>query len=98
LALLGLTGSYHLSLWDAQKKREIKVLLEAAGRTRLEETARATFPQDQGPRTAGDFTFLDNGSELATNPGVAVETYWPLVAAQPRRIVRLGQPNSCVRY
>jgi enterochelin esterase-like enzyme len=60
LALLGLRGPYDLGLWDA-KKREINVRLVGAARTRLEEMARARFPQDQGPRTAAELTFLDQG-------------------------------------
>jgi hypothetical protein len=61
LALVGLPGPYDLCLWDAKDKREITVHLEGANTTRLEETARAKFPQDQGPKTAADFTFLDEG-------------------------------------
>jgi C-terminal processing protease CtpA/Prc len=50
-----------LSLWDAKEKREINVRVAGAPRTRLEELARAKFPEDQGHKTAADLAFLDEG-------------------------------------
>jgi hypothetical protein len=61
LALVGLSGPYDVALWDPKEKREIKVYLEGADWARLEEMARSRFPQDQDPKTAGDFKFLDEG-------------------------------------
>jgi hypothetical protein len=61
LALAGLSGPYDVALWDSKEKRETKVHLESADLSRLKETARAKFPQDQRPKTAGEFTFLDDG-------------------------------------
>jgi hypothetical protein len=61
LALPGLPGPYALVLWDPKEKREITVHLEGVNKTRLEEMASAKFPQDQGPKMVGEFTFLDEG-------------------------------------
>jgi C-terminal processing protease CtpA/Prc len=56
-----LPGPYDVALWDSKEKHEIKVHVEGVDRARLEETARAKFPQDQRPKTAGEFKFLDEG-------------------------------------
>ncbi len=61
LALAGLSAPYDVALWDSKEKREIKAHLEGADLARLQETARAQFPQDQRPKTAGQFKFLDEG-------------------------------------
>ena len=61
LALAGLPGPYDVVLWDSKEKREIEVHLEGADMARLQEAARAKFPQDQHPKTAGEFKFLDKG-------------------------------------
>jgi hypothetical protein len=65
LALAGLSGPYDVALWDSKEKREMKVRLEGADMTRLREAARAKFPQDQHPKTAGEFKFLDEGTIAA---------------------------------
>jgi hypothetical protein len=61
LALTGLPGPYDVALWDAKEKREIEVHLEGADMARLQAAARVKFPQDQHPKTAGEFKFLDKG-------------------------------------
>jgi hypothetical protein len=61
-ALVGLSGPFDVALWDSKEKREVKVVLKGADLSRLHEAARATFPQDKGPDTAGEFTFLDEGT------------------------------------
>jgi Peptidase family S41 len=61
LALAGLSGPYDVALWDSKEKREIKVHLEGADMARLQAAARAKFPQDQHPKTAGELKFLDEG-------------------------------------
>jgi len=60
-ALIGLYGPYDVALWDSKEKREIKVHLEGADMTRLREAALARYPQDQPPKTSGEFKFLDEG-------------------------------------
>jgi len=62
LALIGMFGPYDVALWDSKEKREIKVHLEGADMARLQEAARAKFPQDQQPKTAGEFSFFDEGT------------------------------------
>jgi hypothetical protein len=61
LTLAGLSGPYDVALWDSKENREIKVRLEAGDVARLQEAALAKFPQDQHPKTAGEFKFLDKG-------------------------------------
>jgi hypothetical protein len=61
LALAGLSGPYDVALWDSKEKRQIKVHLNGADMARLQEAARARFPQDQHPKTAGELKFLDEG-------------------------------------
>jgi hypothetical protein len=61
LTLAGLSGPYDVVIWDSKEKREIKAHLEGADMTRLQEMACAKFPQDQDPKTAGEFRFLDEG-------------------------------------
>ena len=59
--LAGLSGPYDVVLWDSKEKREIQVRLEDADMARLQEAALAKFPQDQHPKSAGEFEFLDEG-------------------------------------
>jgi C-terminal processing protease CtpA/Prc len=61
LTLVGLSGPYDVALRDSKENREIKVHLEGADLARLQEAARARFPQDQPPTTAGEFQLLDEG-------------------------------------
>jgi hypothetical protein len=60
--LVGLSSPYEVAYWDPKEKREIKVKLAGADMTRLQEAARAKFPQDQHPKTAGEFKLLDEGA------------------------------------
>jgi hypothetical protein len=61
LTLLAMPGPYDLTVWDPRAKREITVHLEGADLGELQEVARLKFPQDQRPRTAAEFKFLDDG-------------------------------------
>jgi hypothetical protein len=61
LTLMGLTAPYHVVLWDSKDRRDIDVRLDGADISRLQEMARAKFPQDGSPNTAGEFSFLDGG-------------------------------------
>jgi hypothetical protein len=62
LTLVGLSGPYDVALWDPKEKREFKVHLEGADMTRLQEAARAKFPEDQHPQTAGEFKLEGDGT------------------------------------
>jgi hypothetical protein len=61
-ALVGLSGPYDVALWDSKEQREVKVVLKGADLSQLEEAARTKFLQDKGPDTAGEFTFLEEGT------------------------------------
>jgi hypothetical protein len=61
-ALVGLTGPYEVVCWEPREQRELRVQLEGAEMTRLQEAARAKFPQDQRPKNAAEFNLLDDGA------------------------------------
>jgi C-terminal processing protease CtpA/Prc len=60
-ALLGLQSPYEVTVWDAKENREATVHLEGKELPRLQEAARAKFPQDQRDETAGEFKLKDEG-------------------------------------
>ena len=60
-ALLGLQSPYEVTVWDAKQNREATVHLEGKELPRLQEAARAKFPQDQRAKTAGEFKLKDEG-------------------------------------
>jgi hypothetical protein len=60
--LVGLSGPYEVACWDAKANRELKAKLTGADMMRLQTAARAMYPQDQRPKTAGEFKLLDNGA------------------------------------
>ncbi len=60
-ALLGLHSPYEVTVWDAKESREATVHLEGKELPRLQESARAKFPQDQRYMTAGEFKLKDDG-------------------------------------
>ena len=60
-ALLGLQSPYEVTVWDAKENREATVHLEGKELPRLQEAARAKFPQDQRDKTAGEFKLKDEG-------------------------------------
>jgi hypothetical protein len=62
LTLVGLSAPYEVVLWDPKAKRDIKVSLPGGNVARLQKTARAKFPEDEQPETAGDFKLLDGGA------------------------------------
>src|SRR5262249_6501775 len=60
-ALIGIHSPFTVTVWDPREKREAKVQFEGTEQPRLEETAKAKYPQDQRPTVAGTFRFLDDG-------------------------------------
>jgi C-terminal processing protease CtpA/Prc len=52
---------YEVTVWDAKENREATVHLEGKELPRLQEAARAKFPQDQRDETAGEFKLKDEG-------------------------------------
>ncbi len=60
-ALLGVQSPYEVTVWDAKENREATVHLEGKELPRLQEAARAKFPQDQRAETAGEFKLKDEG-------------------------------------
>jgi C-terminal processing protease CtpA/Prc len=66
LALVGLSGPYEVVLWDPKENREVQIKVAGADLTRLKEAARAKFPQDQQPPSAGEFKLLDGGAIAVT--------------------------------
>ena len=60
-ALLGVQSPFEVTVWDAKENRETTVHLEGKELPRLQEAARAKFPQDQGDETAGEFKLEDEG-------------------------------------
>ncbi len=59
--LLGLQSPYEITVWDAKENREATVHLKGKELPRLEEDVRAKFPQVQRGKTAGEFSFKDDG-------------------------------------
>ena len=60
-ALLGMHSPYEVTVWDAKENREATVHLEGKELPRLQEAARARFPQDQRAETAGAFKLEREG-------------------------------------
>ncbi len=60
-ALLGLQSPYEVTVRDAKENREATIHLKGKELPRLEEAARAKFPQDQRGKTAGEFMLKDEG-------------------------------------
>ena len=60
-ALVGLQSPFEVAVWDAKENREATVHLEGKELPRLQEAARARFPQDQRGKTAGEFKLKDDG-------------------------------------
>ncbi len=60
-ALFGLHSPYEVTVWDAKENREARVNLEGKELPRLQEAARARFPQDQRGQKAGEFELKDDG-------------------------------------
>ena len=60
-SLLGLQSPYEVTVWDAKENREATVHLEGKELPRLQEAARAKFPQDQRAKMAGEFELKDEG-------------------------------------
>jgi hypothetical protein len=60
-ALSGLQSPYEVTVWDPNENREATVHLEGKELPRLEESARARFPQDERGKTAGEFKLMDDG-------------------------------------
>jgi Peptidase family S41 len=60
-ALLGVKSPYEVTVWDAKENREATVHLDGKELPRLQEAARAKFPEDQRDETAGEFKLKDGG-------------------------------------
>ena len=60
-ALAGLSAPYDLVLRGPKRVRDVEIRLKGADFSHIQEVARARFPQDQPPKTAGEFKFLDEG-------------------------------------
>ena len=59
--LFGVQSPYEVTVLDAKENREATVHLEGKELPRLQEAARAKFPQDQRSETAGEFKLKDDG-------------------------------------
>jgi hypothetical protein len=59
--LVGAQSPYDVTLYDAKTKREEKARLDGLPLTKLAETAKATYPQDEDPTRAAELRYLDDG-------------------------------------
>jgi C-terminal processing protease CtpA/Prc len=59
--LIGIHSPFTVTVWDPNEKREAEVQLEGVELPRLQDAARAKYPQDQRPTVAGEFQLLDEG-------------------------------------
>jgi hypothetical protein len=60
-ALTGVSAPYDLVLRNRKRGRDVEIRLEGADFAHMQEVARARYPQDQPPKTSGEFEFLDEG-------------------------------------
>jgi hypothetical protein len=60
--MFGMTSPYHLSLWDAATRRELRVKLDGERLPRLSELLTEKYPRDGDIQRNAELEFLDNGA------------------------------------
>lgn len=59
--LIGAQGPYEVRLYDPKAKREEKARLDGVELPKLQEAAKAAYPQDEDPTRAGELRYVDDG-------------------------------------
>ena len=61
VSVMGLKSPYDLVLWNPQSKRAMKATLEGLTLPKLQEIAKAAYPQDQSAGPNAELSYFDDG-------------------------------------